>query len=128
MNSLLKFLQPPKQERVQPNDPLASPLLWLSKNDPWTIREACEGTAAFGATGSGKTSGSGAAIAKSFLLAGFGGLVLCAKRDESELWKRYCRETGRSGSLAIFGPQQPSRFNFLNYELNRYGCCGPKMA
>jgi type IV secretory pathway TraG/TraD family ATPase VirD4 len=122
MNSLFKFFQPPKQQRVQAvDDPLASPLLWFGKDDPWTIRDALEGSAAFGATGSGKTSGSGAAIAKSFLSAAFGGLVLCAKRDEADLWRRYCREAGRAESLIIFGPQQPYRFNFLNYELNRPG-------
>src|SRR5207247_381588 len=92
--------------------------------DPWTIRDACEGTAVFGATGSGKTSGSGQTIAKAFLAAGFGGLVLCTKRDEADLWRRYCRETNRSDSLIIFGPQQPQqryRFNFLNYEFSRPG-------
>ena len=100
---------------------LDTPLIWFGKRDPWTIRDACEGTAVFGATGSGKTSGSGQALARSFLSAGFGGLVLCAKRDEAELWRRYCRETNRSGSLIIFSPSERWRFNFLNYELSRPG-------
>ena len=47
--------------------------------DTWRIKDACEGTVIFGGTGSGKTSGSGRALARSFLAAGFGGLVLCAK-------------------------------------------------
>ncbi len=102
-----------------PDAALAMPLLWLGNNDPWTVRDACEGTAVFGATGSGKTSGSGQALAKAFLRSGFGGLVLCAKNDEVHLWQRYCRETNRSNSLIIFGPNQPHRFNFLNYELSR---------
>jgi hypothetical protein len=49
------------------------PLLYLGKNDAWTVGDAFEGTVIFGATGSGKTSGSGQALAKSFLKAGFGG-------------------------------------------------------
>jgi len=104
-----------------PDTALVTPLLWLGKNDPWTVRDACEGTAIFGSTGSGKTSGSGSALAKSFLRAGFGGLVLCCKTDEVLLWQRYCRETNRSNSLIVFGPNQPHRFNFLNYELSRPG-------
>jgi type IV secretory pathway TraG/TraD family ATPase VirD4 len=104
-----------------PDRALDMPLLWLGKNDPWTVRDSFEGCLIFGATGSGKTSGSGQALAKAFLRSGFGGLVLCAKTDEVLLWQRYCRETNRSNSLIIFGPNQPHRFNFLNYELSRPG-------
>ena len=43
---------------------LDEPLLWFS-NHPWRIRDALEGTAILGDTGSGKTSGSGKAIAQS---------------------------------------------------------------
>ena len=39
-------------------------LLSFSKRDPWTIRDSYEGVQIFGATGSGKTSGSGATIAR----------------------------------------------------------------
>jgi type IV secretory pathway TraG/TraD family ATPase VirD4 len=112
----------PQRAAVPPPDAaLAVPLLRLGKNDYWFVKDSFEGTAIIGATGSGKTSGSGQAIAKSFLRAGFGGLVCCAKRDEIDLWRRYCRETNRSNSLIIFGPEQPHRFNFLNYELSRPG-------
>lgn len=104
-----------------PDTILSQPLLHFGKNDPWTIGDAFEGTAILGATGSGKTSGSGQALAKSFLKAGFGGLVLCAKNDEVKLWERYCRETNRSDPLIIFGPNRPHRINFLNYELSRPG-------
>jgi type IV secretory pathway TraG/TraD family ATPase VirD4 len=110
----------PQRVRIE-NDELNRPLLQFGASDCWTVRDACEGTAIFGATGSGKTSGSGAAIARSFLSAGFGGLVLCAKPDEPELWRKYCRETNRSDSLIIFSPKNHWRFNFLNYELSRPG-------
>jgi hypothetical protein len=65
---------------------LSRPLLGWSKSDVWTIREAVEGTLILGATGSGKSSGSGAAIAKAMLAAGFGGLILTAKKDEVTQW------------------------------------------
>lgn len=94
-------------------------------NDPWTIRDACTGTQIFGETGSGKTSGSGAAIAKAFLRAGFGGLVLCAKPEERRIWEQYARETGRENHLLIVSPHLDPRhqtfwtFNFLAYEQQR---------
>ena len=71
--------------------------------DVWRIRDACEGTMIFGGTGSGKTSGSGRTLANSFLAAGFGGLVLCAKPDEPALWRGYAAETGRGSDLVMFG-------------------------
>ena len=103
-----------------PFDP-SRPLLQLSPTDAFTIADACEGVQIFGSTGSGKTSGSGAALARAMLRAGFGGLVLTAKPDERALWERYCRETGRSESLIIFNTDSPHRFNFLDYELKRPG-------
>jgi len=100
---------------------LDQPLVALSGSDPWRIRDAFEGTQIFGATGSGKTSGSGQAIAKAFLQNEFGGLVLTAKPDERALWERYAAETGRSDSLIVFSPRDSWRFNFLDYELRRPG-------
>jgi hypothetical protein len=89
--------------------------------DMWRIKDACEGTIIFGGTGSGKTSGSGRILARSFLAAGFGGLVLCAKPDEPALWKGYASETGRASDLVMFGDGEPWSFNFMNYESLRSG-------
>jgi hypothetical protein len=89
--------------------------------DPWRIKDACEGTMIFGGTGSGKTSGSGRALATSFLAAGFGGLVLCAKPDEPALWRGYAAETGRECDLVMFGHEEPWAFNFMRYETLRSG-------
>ena len=100
---------------------LDTPLLRFSQDDVWRIRDACEGVQVFGATGSGKSSGSGQALAKSFLRAGFGGLVLTAKPEERGMWQRYCNEVGREKSLIIFSPSEPFRFNFMDYELKRPG-------
>lgn len=106
-----------------PTDPfhLDTPLFYVSPVDPWTIRDACEGVQIFGGIGSGKTSGSGRAIATSFLRAGFGGLVCCAKPEERRLWEGYARETGRESHLIVVSADGPWRFNFLDYELRRVG-------
>lgn len=89
--------------------------------EDFTIRQACEGVQIFGGIGSGKTSGSGAAIAKSFLRAGFGGLVLCAKKDELATWVNYAEQTGRSDSMLVFDATGKWCFPFLQYEINREG-------
>jgi len=104
-----------------PTDPLDCALMPLGRHDAFTVRDACEGVAIFGAVGSGKTSGSGAAFARAFLSSGFGGLVTTAKPDERALWEHYAREPGRSDDLIIVSPRSPHRFNFLDYEWTRAG-------
>lgn len=100
---------------------LDTKLYSLNGTESFTLRQACEGVQIFGGIGSGKTSGSGAALAKAYLRAGFGGLVLCAKKDELETWQRYAKETGREESLLIFDASGEWRFPFLQYEINREG-------
>lgn len=77
------------------------------------------GTMILGGTGSGKTSGSGRALALSFLTAGMGGLVLCAKPGEADLWRRYAEATGRQNSMIFLGGRDGRAFNFLEYEMAR---------
>lgn len=98
------------------SDPLDQILLGFSQNDPFTVRDSLEGVQIFGGTGSGKTSGSGAHIARAYLRAGYGGLVLTAKIDEVDIWRQYARETNRLDDLIIVGPDAKHRFNFLTYE------------
>ena len=98
-------------------------LLRLSQGDYFTLRDACQGVQVFGGIGSGKTSGSGKALASAYLRAGMGGLVLAAKPDEIELWQSYARENGRANSVLLFG-DRGGCFNFLTYELNRHGADG----
>lgn len=81
---------------------------------PWTIRDACEGTQIFGATGSGKTTGSGRFLALHMLAAGFGGLVLTVKPGDAAEWERYAGLTGRQ--LIRVSPDTGRRFNFLDAE------------
>lgn len=100
---------------------LDTPLYRFNGTESYTIRQACEGTQIFGGIGSGKTSGSGAALAKAYLEAGMGGLVLCAKNDVLEDWQRYAEQTGRSNSLLVFDTSGHWRFPFLHYETTRSG-------
>jgi NAD(P)-dependent dehydrogenase (short-subunit alcohol dehydrogenase family) len=96
-----------------------TPLIHFGGQQIWTLNDAYMGVQVLGGTGSGKTSGSGAAIATSFLRQGFGGLILTAKPDEKALWQEYCAETGRD--LTVFGPETGYGFNFLEYEYSRKG-------
>jgi hypothetical protein len=99
------------------------PLLKFSSHpkDWWTIRDAVRGVQVFGGIGSGKSSGSGKTIARSFLVNGFGGLVLCAKPDERQQWVNYAKAAGREDDLIIFSEDSPYQFNPLQYEMTRSG-------
>lgn len=98
-----------------------TPLLRFSDHeaDCWTLRDAYEGCQIFGRSGSGKSSGSGQAIAKSFLRAGMGGIVMCAKEDEADWWERYASDCGRSDDIIRFNGSGRWRFNFLEYSMQR---------
>ncbi|SKB01846.1 AAA-like domain-containing protein [Prosthecobacter debontii] len=87
----------------------------------WSLGDAFEGLQIFGGTGSGKSSGSGHAVARAMLEANLGGLVLTAKPDEVLNWKTYAKETGREPDLLIVEENSAHRFNFLRYELQRPG-------
>ena len=95
------------------------PLIDWQIGHPFTVRDACEGVLIMGGLGSGKTSGSGALLAKKYLTKGFGGLVLTAKEEELNLWKKYCKECGRENDLIVFGHGYSRYFNFLDYECSR---------
>lgn len=87
----------------------------------WCLKDAFEGVQIFGGTGSGKSSGSGQALARAFLESNFGGLVMTAKNDEVLAWRKYAAAAGRQKDLLIVEPGSPHRFNFLKYELKRPG-------
>src|SRR6201997_4535401 len=71
--------------------PDSLPLCRLSSSakDALTLADAKTGVLITGQTGRGKTSGPGRLLAKAYLGAGFGGLVLCAKIDEAAFWRKY---------------------------------------
>ena len=112
MRALKQWFIP--RQAPTPQDELDQPLLFFG-DEALTLRACCEGIFITGSSGSGKTTGSGGAIARAYLRNGFGGLVTCCKPDEAEVWRRYARETGREHDLVFFGPRHPHRFNYLNF-------------
>lgn len=110
------------KHRPRPSRPawdLSTRILTLSNSDYWRISDACQGTQIFGSTGSGKSTGPLATICRAFLRAGFGGLFLTAKTTDRRDYENYCRETGRSGDVLVFGPNEALRYNPLDAELQR---------
>jgi hypothetical protein len=103
--------------------PLNLPLVHFSerRQDVWTLADACQGVVILGENGSGKTSGSGALLARKYLQAGFGGLVLAFKTDEAELWRSYLKAAGREQDGRFFSVDSEYRFNFLDYEARTSG-------
>lgn len=87
--------------------------------DAFRLADALTGVCVFGATGSGKTSGPGKHLAYGFLAAGFGGLVLCAKKDEPDQWQQWAAETGREDDIVVIDGAGNWRFNFLDWESSR---------
>ena len=83
------------------------------------LADAQSGVCVFGATGSGKTSGPAKHLAYGYLAAGFGGLVLCAKKEECRQWQLWAAETGREDDLVIIEGGGTYRFNFLEWEASR---------
>ena len=118
-NFLPKWLFPQRKRKTAEPWALSQSLFRFTRNDAFTIRNAVEGVVILGGTGGGKSSGSGHTINQAFLKAGFGGLVLCAKSDEAQMWQQYAQEAGRADDLILFGPEHPWCFNFLSEELQR---------
>jgi len=91
------------------------------KEQPFRLADALTGVSVFGATGSGKTSGVAKHLALGYLANGFGGLVLCAKKDERIQWQEWAKLTGREADLIIIDAGGKYRFNFLDWEASRAG-------
>lgn len=97
----------------------SQPLFRFTSKDRFLLRTAYEGVLILGATGGGKTTGSGKTISQAYLKNGFGGLVLVAKADETRAWVEYARDAGRSDDLIILRPGDLWALNFINQELQR---------
>ncbi len=129
MMRVLKQLFTPRQAPAS-QDELDQPLLFFG-DEALTLRACCEGIFITGSSGSGKTTGSGAAIAKAYLRNGFGGLVTCCKPDEPEVWRRYARETAasttwyflghaiRTGSIILTSPPSSRRATSAPLKISR---------
>lgn len=112
------------KKRAASSDLLDRVLLQWTQDDPFTVRDMLSGgVAIFGRTGSGKTSSSGKAIANALVrLPGSGGLILAAKpMEDRAMWERIFAAAGRSQDLLVLGPNEPLRFNFIDYEMQQGG-------
>lgn len=107
-----------KRESVDRWD-LNRPLMHLTATSVLTIGASFQGLQIWGSTGSGKSTGSAAAIIISMLAAGFGGLFLTAKPGDRETYERYCRQTGRQNDVIVFGAKQGLCYNPIDAELKR---------
>ena len=83
----------------------------------WTIGDSFEGVQVFGDTGSGKSSASAKLLATALLRAGYGGLVLTVKKEDSSEWLDLVYKNNRTNDAIFFAPGGQHCFNFLEYEL-----------
>ena len=99
---------------------LDTPLLRVnSEGDALRVRDFFEGIFAFGATGSGKSSGVGIALLMAMMGVGWGGLILCAKPCEAERCIRAAQQCGRGDDVIIMRPGSGRHFNFIEHEMRR---------
>ncbi|MCA9281080.1 MAG: hypothetical protein H6812_10670 [Phycisphaeraceae bacterium] len=100
------------KRRYDPWD-LSAPLLYWADGAPWTVGDSCMGTQVFGSTGSGKSSGSMAAMCRAMLRAGYGGLFLTVKPEDRDTYVGYVRDAKRLDDLLVFSPDHGVRYNFI---------------
>jgi hypothetical protein len=96
-----------------------TPIRDWGNGQAFRLADALTGVCVFGATGSGKTSGPAKHLAYGYLAKKFGGLVLCAKKEECQQWQKWAADCGRTHDLAIVDAAGKFRFNFLNWEASR---------
>ena len=125
MGRLLDLFRDKPKAAVQPAGrwPLKLPLVHFSERpaDIWTLGDSFQGVCIMGENGSGKTSGSGRLLARKYLQNGFGGLVLCFKTDEADLWRSYLKAAGREDDGRFFSVNEALRFNFIDWEARSSG-------
>ena len=108
----------PFSKRRVRSDRLDKPLLWYTKHDFLSRRTLLESVVVQGRSGSGKTSGPGRALQKSiFSQPDIGGCLLTSKPEERGDVEKLFKQLGQSHRLRIFAPDQPWRFNILNWEM-----------
>jgi hypothetical protein len=103
-------------------DPLLVRLAQWSKHDFLTLSDLLRNIEVFGMTGSGKSSGSLFWLAMAVAMyRKSGGLILLSKPEELSFWQSVFAQAGRLQDLLVFGPDQPLRCNFTQFELENGG-------
>ncbi|HVZ34536.1 MAG TPA: hypothetical protein VG963_19035, partial [Polyangiaceae bacterium] len=113
------FFRKRKQPMMHCEWDLSAELLRLSAGAAISVGDACSGVGILGSTGSGKSTGSLAALVRAYLRAGFGGLFLTAKREDRKFYEKLIREEGREDSLMVFSPDNLLRYNFIDAEMQQ---------
>ena len=112
---LLCKLKKGKRARM-PRDKLDEAVTVWPDGTPFTVRHLHQSICCFGATGSGKSSGTGLYFGNAlFALKNSAGLILCSKPEDLGFFKNLARKSGRLDDLLIFGPGENLRLNFLDF-------------
>lgn len=106
------------------NDPLQRILHWLSPYDPIRAADLAEGVLLTGSPGSGKTSAVLKQLSLAMLRAGYGGLFLTARPDDTANYIRYVEAAGRKDDLIVFSATSGDYFDPLFYLFSRPGNAG----
>jgi hypothetical protein len=106
------------RKRKHKPEPLDEVVMHLTKEDSLTKGDLVKSVGITGATGTGKSTSSGAAIQWAAISAlPSGGLILAAKPEDRSTAVRMFRAAGRENDLVIFGPDSDRRFNFIEYAM-----------
>lgn len=116
--SLWPFRRRFRLHRWDPSRPL---IQWSKRGDDYTIRDSYAGTLCFGASGAGKTSGPGRALARAFLEAGYGLVVHTCRPGDGQEWLAYAEAAGRADDVIWFGPGHGHVYDVLDDELAQSG-------
>jgi type IV secretory pathway TraG/TraD family ATPase VirD4 len=101
---------------------LSQVLLHWSAYDPFPIRDLLRSLVIFGASGSGKTSGSGYVIGRALAKCRqIGGIICASKPEDLEFWQGIFRKAGRARDLLVFSAASALRFNFIDFILRNGG-------
>jgi len=94
-----------------------------STQDYLTWGDTFKGNIILGGTGVGKTSAAGKHYFHSITSndARPGGLIFTIKEDDRERFEMEIAEAGRSSDLVIIAPDQPHKFNLLEYTIRHSG-------
>ena len=94
---------------------------WKDPGGGFTTGDATAGILCLGGTGSGKSSGPGAALQEALLSStatlpgGMGGIALFAKCGEADGWVNLCRKHGRGSDVIRITTGSRYSFNFLSW-------------
>jgi hypothetical protein len=134
LRDLIRGLRWPTVEAPAVSPPSRTPGTWPKNHAiaEWgpgelvTVEDCCCGIQVFGATGSGKTSGSLALLAKSMMRDGWGMLVLTTKPAEADQWVKWAKDCGRDRDVVRVQPNGEHHFNLLDY-LSRHPAPGASL-